>query len=362
MYVNDQGPKATVRKLSDEMLLIRADASVAIGTGHVMRCLALAQAWQDAGGGVTFAMAESTPAIDERLGSERIGLLRINGVPGSDIDGEQLIAQARTYRPAWVVVDGYEFGEGYQRALKNERLKVVLIDDNGRSGTCAADVVLNQNIHAQECLYKNRETYTRLLLGTKYVLLRREFVHANDPREISPIGRKLLVSMGGSDPDNVTRRIMEAIEQVAVADLQVVVVAGGSNPHLASLAESVARSGNSCRILNNVTNMQELISWADLAISAAGSACWEYCALGLPAVLVTVADNQIPNAEALHTAGAAKLAGGGSRFTTGEMAQLITRLANSVPERQALSRTARALVDGGGAGRVLSILIGECTS
>jgi UDP-2,4-diacetamido-2,4,6-trideoxy-beta-L-altropyranose hydrolase len=344
------------------MLLIRADASVAIGTGHVMRCLALAQAWQDAGGPVTFVMAESTPAIEERLRSEGVGLIRIEGVPGSDFDSEQLLAVARTRGPSWVVVDGYEFGEGYQRALKNGRLKVVLIDDNGRSGTYAADVVLNQNIHAQECLYRNRETYTRLFLGTKYALLRREFASAEGPREISSIGRKLLVSMGGSDPDNVTCRVMEAIEQVAVEHLQVVVVAGGSNPHLASVAGSVAKSSHSCRILNNVTNMQELVSWADLAISAAGSACWEYCALGLPGALVAIAENQVANAEALHAAGAARLVAGGSRFPVGEMAQLITRLANSVSERQALSRTARTLVDGGGAARIISALMGESTS
>lgn len=344
------------------MLLIRADASVAIGTGHAMRCLALAQAWQDAGGRVTFVMAESTPAIEERLRSEGVGLVGIDDVPGSDFDREQLIALARIHRPSWAVVDGYEFDAAYQRTLKNERLNVVLIDDNGRSGTFSADVVLNQNIHAQECLYKDRETYTRLLLGTKYALLRREFVSACQPREISSIGRKLLVSMGGSDPDNVTRRVMEAIEKVEVADLQVVVVAGGSNPHLASIAESVAKSSHSCRILNNVTNMQELLSWADLAISAAGSACWEYCALGLPAALVAVAENQIPNAEALHAAGAARLIAGGSRFPISEMAELINRLANSASERQALSRTARTLVDGGGAGRVTSILMGEGTS
>lgn len=344
------------------MLLIRADASVAIGTGHVMRCVALAQAWQDAGGRVTFAMADSTPAIEERLRSEGAELVRIEGAPGSDFDGEQLLALARTRGPSWVLVDGYEFGSGYQRALKNERLKVVLIDDNGRPGTYAADVLVNQNLHAQECLYKNRETYTKLLLGTKYALLRREFLSAKGTREISSVGRKLLVSMGGSDPDNVTCRVMEAIEQVAVADLEVALVAGGSNPHLASVAGSVAKSSHSCRILNNVTNMRELIFWADLAISAAGTACWEYCALGLPAALLAVAENQIPNAEALHAAGAARLVAGGSRFSISEMTQLITRLANSVSERQALSRTARALVDGGGAGRITSVLIGECTS
>jgi UDP-2,4-diacetamido-2,4,6-trideoxy-beta-L-altropyranose hydrolase len=345
--------------VGERTLLIRADANVAMGTGHAMRCLALAQAWQDRGGRCIFVMAETTPAVEQRLRSEGAVLVRIEGVPGSDFDGEQVIALARTYGPIWVVVDGYQFGSGYQRALTDERLKVLLIDDNGRSGTHAADLVLNQNIHAQESLYGDRETYTKLLLGPKYALLRREFISAKDPREISCVGRKLLVSMGGSDPDNVTRRAMEAIEQVAVAGLQVVVVAGGSNPHLASLAGSVAQSGHTCRILNNVANMQEVISWADLAISAAGGTCWEYCALGLPAVLVAVAENQVPNAEALHAAGAARLVAGGSKFSIGEMVHLITRLANSPVEREALSKAASSLVDGGGASRIIAILMGE---
>ena len=105
--------------------------------------------------------------------------------------------------------------------------------------------------------------------------------------------------------------------------------------------------------------MHELISWADLAISAAGTTCWEYCALGLPAVLVTVAENQIANAEALHASGAARLVAGGPRFALGEMTQAIALLANSPSERQSLSQTARALVDGGGAARTVSVLLAE---
>lgn len=349
-------------KLSGETLLIRADASVAMGTGHVMRCLALSQAWQDAGGSVTFAMVASTTAVVERLRGEGVELARMGGIAGSDFDLDQLISLARTHRPTWVVLDGYQFDSRYQRALRSGALKVVLIDDNGGLGPYAADLLLNQNIHAQESLYRNREAYTKLLLGTKYALLRREFGSASPRREFSSIGCRLLVSMGGSDPDNVTLRVMEALERVAVEKLEVVVIAGGSNPHLAPVVESAAKSSCSCRILTNVANMQQVISWADLAVSAAGSACWEYCALGLPAILVAVAENQVPNAEALQAVGAAKLVRGGSQFLIDDMARLIARVANSVSERQALSRTARALVDGMGAGRVLSVLRGEGAS
>jgi UDP-2,4-diacetamido-2,4,6-trideoxy-beta-L-altropyranose hydrolase len=320
-----------------------------------MRCLALAQAWQDAGGLTTFVMAESTTAVEERLADEGMGLLRIQGEPGNDLDSSQVRTLSRKNCPVWVVVDGYKFGEHYQRALKNEGLRVLLIDDNGRSGTYAADVVLNQNLHADENLYRERETYTRLLLGTDYALLRREFVSSRAQRAIPSAGCKLLVSMGGSDPENVTLRVLEAAEQVET-DLEVVVVTGGSNPHFDSVAAAAAKSNHCCRALKNVGNMQELISWADLAISAAGSVCWEYCALGLPALLVTVAENQIANAQALETVGAANVMAGGARFAISEMAQVVTRLVNSASERQALSEAARRLVDGGGAGRVLSVL------
>ena len=337
--------------------MIRADASTAIGTGHVMRCLALAQAWQDAGGQVAFAMVETTPAIDERLHAENISLNRIDGPPGSERDCTQFIALARNYHPSFIVVDGYRFGASYLQTLKNEKHKVLLMDDNGLCGTYSADIVLNQNMHARENLYQSREKNTRLMLGTKYALLRREFIGPRNHREIARIGRKLLVSMGGSDPENVTLRVMEAIEKVEVAGLEVAILVGGSNPHLASVSEAAARSRHSCRILHDVSNMPGVILSADLAISAAGTACWEYCALGLPAVLLAVAENQIPNAEALERAGAVQLVSGGSCFAIGEMAELITRLANSAHEREALSQAARALVDGKGAGRAVSTMM-----
>ncbi len=220
----------TAGNLRGEILLLRADASVAIGTGHVMRCLALAQAWQDAGGKVTFAMAQSTLPIKERVLKEKFTFVPIAAAPGSADDGNQLLTLARAQRPRWIVIDGYQFGEGYQRALKNEGFDVLLIDDNGREGIFAADLVLNQNMHANQgpALYRNqsRETYTTLLLGTKYALLRREFLVAGESRQIAPVGRKILVSMGGSDPDNATCRVMEAIERFEAERLEVALVVG----------------------------------------------------------------------------------------------------------------------------------------
>ena len=331
-----------------------------------MRCLALAQAWQDltrqdSASSVTFTMAESTPSVEHRLDQEGMRRLRIVAARGSVSDSDQFRAISRTELPAWVVIDGYEFDERYVCALQGDGLKVLLMDDNGRREPISADVVLNQNLHAEETLYPHRTARTRLLLGTRYALLRREFRAARSQqtislKTISPIGSKVLVSLGGSDPQNVTLRVLEAIEQVEL-DLEVVVVSGGSNLHSDTIAAAVSRSRHRSSLRKNVQNMQELMSWADLAISAAGSVCWEYCALGLPALLVTVAENQAVNARALEAAGAARLMPGGSQFALEDMSAAVTRLANSIAERQTLSKDAGKLVDGEGAPRVVAALM-----
>ncbi len=237
-------------------LLLRTEASVAIGTGHVMRCLALAQAWQDAGGHAVFAMASCTDPLERRLRFEGFETARASVQVGSPADASETARLAHKHDAAWVVVDGYEFGSEYQANLKSRGLKVVFVDDNGHAAHYSADLVLNQNIHASEALYSNREASTRLLLGPEFAMLRREFVAwRNWKRETPVVGRKVLLTMGGSDPDNITRRVIEAIEQVDIEELRVIAVAGGNNPHLASLASSVAGSRHGFQILSNVTNM-----------------------------------------------------------------------------------------------------------
>ena len=266
-------------------LLVRCDASVAIGTGHAMRCLALAQAWQDAGGGVVFAMAHATPAVEDRLRREDIEVARLKADPGSGDDTQETIALAREKRVSWVVVDGYSFGADYQTALNDAGLKVLFIDDNGHAGHYSADLVLNQNAHANEELYGSRDVSTKLLLGPRFALLRREFAAWRGwKREIPAVARKVLVTMGGSDPDNVTQRVVETI--LSEGDFETMIVAGGSNPHLARLREFVKDRGHAVRLVENASNMPELIASADVAVAGAGTTCWEMCFLGLPALLM----------------------------------------------------------------------------
>lgn len=241
-----------------------------MATGHVMRCLALGQAWQDAGGNVVFAMAESTPAVDARLRCEGMEIVQLDVSPNSVQDVRKVKALAGDRRAAWVVVDGYQFDSEYQRSLKNAGLKLLFVDDLGQCERYFADIVLNQSVHASEEMYANHEIYTRLLLGPRFAMLRRDFQPWTKwRREITPNGHKVLVTMGGSDPDNVTAIVLEALRALEIDELEVVAVLGGSNPHVDSL-ERFASQSPSIRFLRDAPNMPELMAWADIAVSVRG--------------------------------------------------------------------------------------------
>ena len=337
------------------VLLIRADASLAMGTGHVMRCLALAQAWQDAGGQAIFAMAATTPAVEERLRKEGFEVVRAPIQVGSGVDAAETAQLANQREASWVVVDGYQFGAEYQAGLKSRSLKVLFIDDNGHAGQYSADLVLNQNAHANRDLYRHRDAFTRLLLGPRFAMLRREFISRRSwNREIPPVARRVLVTMGGSDPDNVTKLVGEAI--LAEGGFEVTIVVGGSNPHLARLCELVSNSGGSVRLVENATNMPELIANADVAVAGAGTTTWEMCFLGLPALLIVLADNQHGVAEELNKRGIMGKLGRGSNLSGLTIATQLRSLADSSGMRREMSERGRALVDGRGAERVVSAL------
>lgn len=345
--------------MTPDPLLIRADASASIGTGHIMRCLALAQAWQDAGGCALFVAVSFTPALKERLSSESFDLIPVSAEAGSLEDAQETIRIASSRQVKWIVVDGYHFEREYQQALKAAGFKVLFLDDYGHSKSYSADLVLNQNLSASEKLYSDRGPQTQLLLGPKYALLRREFSNWVDwKRIVEPDCRQLLVLMGGSDPSNVTARALEALSRRNFDRLAVKVILGGSNPHISELKRCATASSVNIELLTDVYRLSDLMARADIAISAAGSTCWELCLLGVPSLFVDVADNQTANARELDRLRCAIHVGNGT-VTATDIANGLISLANSESIRRELSENSRRLVDGKGALRVLSALTGQ---
>jgi len=338
-------------------LLVRTDASVEIGSGHVMRCLALAQAWQSEGRKVAFLMADTAPALEARINAEGFSVIHHPYPDGSAADSEHTIAITQTLGTNKVVVDGYHFGADYQQQLKVAGLKVLFIDDNGHADYYAADWVLNQNIYAHEGLYPHREPYTKLLLGTRFALLRKEFWPWRGwQRQIAPVARKILVTLGGSDPDNVTLQVMQALQQVTVPNLEVMVVVGGSNPYFEGLQALATSSAVKFDLRRNVDNMPELMAWADMAIAGSGSTCWELAFMGLPSLVIPLAINQEKVAQALSNSEIAKSLLAPARLSLLHVTAEIEEFLLDKKLRANLSQTSNQIVDGNGVHKVAMML------
>lgn len=311
-------------------ILIRADAGPGIGLGHGMRCLALAQALKYAGATAVFATRPAPAALLDRLHAENIQVVPITSEPGSLDDAVTTANEARKLCAKWIVADGYAFSPEYHKSLKTTDARLLQIDDLGSGGHYYADLVLNQNLHASASLYEDREPGTKLLLGTGYALLRREFLDRQPwEREIPPVARRLLVTTGGEDQDNVTAKVRQALRLVP--------------PHI------VVRDGES--------NMAEAMAWADVAVSAAGSTCWELAFMRLPSIVIPVAPNQLPVAEAVARAGAAVNLGWHADVSPQRIAAAIDTLASSPDLRSSMAACGRSLVDGRGAERVAGLLL-----
>ncbi|MDH7472936.1 MAG: UDP-2,4-diacetamido-2,4,6-trideoxy-beta-L-altropyranose hydrolase [Anaerolineae bacterium] len=348
-------------KMRNSTLIIRADAGARIGTGHLMRCLALAQGWQDRGGEVLFVSLCESPVLRQRLLDEGIQVISVKDPYPAAGDWKCLSQILNQHPGAWVVVDGYHFDQHYQARIKEAGHPLLVIDDIAHLDHYYADIVLNQNIHATDLQY-SCESYTKLLLGTKYVLLRREFLKWQGwNREIPEIARKVLVTFGGADRDNATLKVIEALQQIGVEEIEAVVVVGAVNSHFKELQSAAQNSRIPIRLETTIKNMPELMVWADVAVSAGGSTCWELAFTGLPNLVLVLAENQRLIAKKLHDVGASVNLGWHADLSSVEIAQVLTNLIAEEKQRRLMAEIGQKLVDGNGVSNVLNEISGHLT-
>lgn len=333
-------------------LIIRADANGEIGSGHVMRCLALAEAWHASREEpVIFIFAMISPSLEARIKREGFEIIHIETKPGSDSDAQETSRIAQMNGAGWIVVDGYQFSGIYQKTIKKLGHSLLVIDDYGHAEHYYADIVLNQNIYANPTLYPSHEAETRFLLGTKYVLLRKEFLHfKNITRVVPEIGNKILVTLGGSDPDNITGIVVNSLKLVKIKGLEVIIVVGGLNTHLSQLEDTIKDHPN-FSIHQNAENMPELMEWADFAISAGGTTCWELAFMGVPAILIPVAENQKNTLHFFEVNRMAKIMQ--ISAIQNDLYPTINNLLQSMKERDYYSNAIKMLVDGKGTLRII---------
>jgi spore coat polysaccharide biosynthesis predicted glycosyltransferase SpsG len=222
-----------------------------------------------------------------------------------------------------------------------------------------ADIVLNQNLYAEQLHYIG-EPYTRWLLGTHYVLLRREFLaRQNWKREIPEVARHVLVTLGGGDPENATLGVIQALQEIDVPGLEAIVVIGPNNPHAAVLETAIEPSRIPIRLVRDARNMPELMAWADAAISAGGSTVWELAFMCLPTALLVLSDNQRPIVQSLGDAGATLNLGWYSETTPDGISKALMPFLMRKKARTKMAQLSRQLVDGNGTKRVVSVMLAK---
>lgn len=336
------------------VLFIRADANSAIGNGHVMRCLALAQAWQRAGGRVVLASVSLPLALRARLHSGSCETVEVTAEAGTSDDALQTIARARAAGAEWIVADGYKLSDDWQSLVKEAGFRLFVCDDHRHARHLHANIVWNQNPAFKEEDYAIQGQSCRLLLGTQFTLLRREFEMWREwRREYLPCARKVLVTLGGSDPDNVTSKVIAALR--LMPDVEAKVVVGSSNAHLDTLRAAAAGIPH-VLLTVDPTNMPELMAWAEVAVAAAGSTGWELAFMGLPALQTVLAENQANIACELERRGVSINLGDHRGLTVETIADRLHSLLHDQALREEMSQRGRALVDGHGAGRVAAAL------
>jgi UDP-2,4-diacetamido-2,4,6-trideoxy-beta-L-altropyranose hydrolase len=350
-------------------LLIRADGGKQAGAGHLMRCLALAREWQSQKGKCIFVTFCDEPRLLDFIQSGGIELVVLQQAYPHQDDLEQTLATLKsvlkgkpTALPLWAVLDGYHFDAAYQEALTGAGAKLLVIDDIAGLPWYDADVILNQNIETTRLSYNSRPT-TRLLLGADYVLLRPEFHRWNTwTRDISDVPKKILVTMGATDSHNITSLAIQAIGRLHVQDLEARIIAGPANPRMREYKDLALQSRANISMAQSTNDMPEDMRWADLAIVAAGSTCWELAFMGLPALMIVTADNQFTVAETMESHGAAINLGWHHTVTVASLTGALGELMGSKALRSELSKKGRALIDGNGCERVVSCLRQESIS
>jgi len=176
-------------------------------------------------------------------------------------------------------------------------------------------------------------------------------------KEIAHEARKVLVTIGGADPENVTLKIIRSLERLPSHYFKVRIVVGPVNPHLDMLRQIVGTTTANIELMVDVADMPHLMGWADVAISAGGTTFWELAFMMVPTCVFAMADNQLPGLELLRESGAAVSLGWIQSADEGALATALLDLLHDVNRRREMSMRGRRLVDGGGAARVAETLL-----
>jgi UDP-2,4-diacetamido-2,4,6-trideoxy-beta-L-altropyranose hydrolase len=332
------------------LVIFRADASAALGAGHVMRCLALVSTFLANGWSVgfaatadTFATVPSLTAMNEHLvlpapAEQELAALASRWPGGADI----------------LVVDHYRRGAVFERACRSWARRIVVIDDLA-DRSHDADVLVDSSTRTADSYSQLVPTHCRVLVGSAFALIRPEFEReraaALARRDGRPVGG-ILVSFGLTDDQNATALALTALG-LAGFDGAIHVVLGSAAPNLAAIRQKI---GCNATLHVEPPDMAVFMRDADLAIGASGATAWERCCLGLPSIILITAKNQRGIAETIAEAGAGINLGPIEGITAGQLAAHVRSFVADAARRRQIAQSAGCLIDAQGAQRIFSAM------
>lgn len=354
----------------------RADASLQIGTGHVMRCLTLADALRELGAECRFICREHPGNLIELIRSKGYVVYGLPCLATRDAgasspahaawlgssqldDAAASVACLAEWSVDWLIVDHYALDARWEELLQPRCRQLMVIDDLAdRMHRC--DLLLDQTLGRVTADYSALvPAHCKLLCGSRFAVLRPEFAGLRDyslqRRAHAPL-QHLLITMGGVDKDNATGLVLDALRDSPLpAECRITVVMGATAPWLATVREQAKDLPWLTTVRVGISDMARLMADSDLAIGAAGATSWERCCLGLPAIMLILASNQRMVARGLELAGAVRILHSIEQLDR-QLPRHLHELISCPAHMSDMSRNASAVVDGSGLAMVTQYL------
>lgn len=350
-------------------IVFRVDSSTLIGTGHLMRCITLASGLRDNAAKIIFICRELNGNISDLVLESGFELRRLPEASiRNEIQETQEILASIDCPINWLIVDHYSLYISWEQAMRKFTSKIMVIDDlANREHDC--NLLLDQNYHLEpETRYRDLvPSHCILLLGPKFALLRPEFrqLAANHKRKTGVI-KKILVFFGGADQSNETLKVFRALQKLPESDpykgkdksISIDIVIGASNPRSKELQFQLGNTpGIHCH--GPTSKIAELMAEADLFVGAGGATTWERLCLGLPSVVLSVAENQEALSIALGEEGYCLYLGKASSVSSDSLRNSIETLLLAPTLLKSFIKKGQQLVDGRGVERVLRAILSE---
>ena len=335
-------------------IAIRADGGINIGMGHIQRCLALAQQLKKKKGAGVIFIFQKNEIVKEKIEKEGFKGIELKKRISlkEDLGETSKIIEERNIDI--LITDSYKFNQDYLVEIKKKTPFLISIDDLGKF-PFPSDIVINQNVYAQELNCRSLNGKTKFLLGPNYALLREEFINVKE-RGIKERVQNILITLGGADIFNLTPKLLKALDKTE-KNFNITVIIGPFFKNLSEIKKMIKKMKKKVNLVINSSSISKLMLSSDLAISGGGITLYELAATGTPTLSFCLANNQLKSIEGMEKKSVTVNLGWGNKFDKEKFRQNFSALCNNFNLRRRMSQKGQKLVDGKGVQRVTNLIL-----